>query len=345
MGVSNEILGVIYGREPSFFDSIPNKIEAYKSLGIDGSMLEFGDTWGYAVPSIVINHDLFVDGMGNMFSYSVQTHTSYKGPMYVGGYLGTPEKYDEFHKRYPLPEPIEWRSKSISLYRKAVKVAGDEFLITPVTGGILEKCTNPIGFKNFFRYLFTDPLFIKRILEVAKKRTIELTKIYIDEGAEVIGLYDDYSDKHGPMISPRHWVQFVFPHLKEIADICHKRGTLLLLHSCGNVEPLIKFIIEAGVDAIQSLEPTAGIRLDNVKKDYGDKICLVGNIDLNTLALGTKKEVATLVKESIMAAASGGGYMLGATHGIYSLTADLKKISENLLTISNTIKKYGIYSS
>jgi len=344
MGVCNEIFGEVYGRDPAFFNKVSKKIEAYITLGVDGSMLEFGDIWGYAVPSIAISKDLFVDGMGNMFSCSVQTCTPYKGAVYIGGYLSTPEKYEKFRTECPLPEPRDWQVKSIPLYRKTLKIARDDFFITPVTGGILEKCMNPIGHINFFRYLYTNLGFTRKVLEDAKKRTIEFTKIYIDEGAEVIGLYDDYGDKHGPLISPKHWMQFVFPRLMEIADVCHNRGALLMLHSCGNVEPLIRYIIDANVDAIQSLEPTAGISLDRIKEDFGEKICLIGNMDLNTLALGTKEEMAKLVRESIFAAASGGGYMLGATHGVYPLTENLQNLSQNFLTITKTTRKYGSYT-
>jgi len=343
MGVCSEILGEIYERDPTFFDKLPKKIEAYINLGIDGSMMEFGDM-GYGIPYKVINKELFVDGWGDIFSYSARVHTSYKGAFYVGGFLTTPEKYEEFHKEFPMPEPSDWRINAIPIWKEALKASKDDFFIAPVIGGIFEPCVNPIGHVNFFRYIYTNPNFIHRVLENEKKRSIEITKIFVDEGAEVVALEDDYSDKHGPQISPEHWVQFVFPRLKEVADACHKTGALLVLHSCGNMEPLIQYFIESGVDAIQSLEPTAGIDLSGVKEVYGDKVCLIGNIDLNTLGLGRPKQVAELVRDSVIAAASGGGYMLGATHGIYPLTKNLHKLSENFLALVKTLKKCGSYT-
>lgn len=344
MGVCHEILGEIFGQYPGFFEERSKTIQAYINLGIDGSMMEFGDMWGYGVPTMVMSEELFVDGMGNMFSYSMRTRTSYKGAFYVGGYLSTPEKYEKFHKEFPRPEPSDWHHKSIPAYREALKVAGDDFFVVPVTGGIFEESITPIGHADFFRYIYTNPRFIHRVLKYEKDRTIELTKIYADESAEIVALEDDYSDKHGPQITPKHWMQFVFPHLKEIADVCHKKGTFLMLHSCGNVEPLMPYIIEAGVDAIQSLEPTAGISLGRVKESYGDKICLVGNMDLNTLGLGTRDEVAKLARESIFAAAPSGGYMLGATHGIYPLTDNVHKLSKNFIALKEAIERYGGYA-
>lgn len=343
MGICSEVLTEIYKKDIALFDSLHKRIEAYVNLGLDGAFIEFGDM-GYGVPYKILNRELFVDGWGNIFSKSMTSYSAFKGAYYVGGYLNTPEKYFEFHQKYPLPDVEEWRIKSIPAYKKIVKKYEDEIFIVPVVGGILEPNITPIGYTFFFKYVYENPSFIEKILYDTKRRTIEILKIFIEEGADIVALEDDYGEKHGPIMSPRHWLRFVFPHLKEIVDMCHKRGVFLMLHSDGNIEPLIKYLIEAGVDALQSLEPTADMNLQRIKEEHGNKICLVGGIDLNILGLGTTNEVMMHVKDRINAAAPGGGYMLGATHGIYPLTNDIRKLSINFLTLVMTLQKYGRYN-
>lgn len=57
-------------------------------------------------------------------------------------------------------------------------------------------------------------------------------------------------------------------------------------------------IVDCGFDAIQSLQPSAGMDIAKVKKEYGDKLCLIGNVDLNyLLPFGTPEEVEKEVKD------------------------------------------------
>ena len=53
-------------------------------------------------------------------------------------------------------------------------------------------------------------------------------------------------------------------------------------------------------DEIQSLQPSAGMDIERVKKEFGDKLCLIGNVDLNyLLPFGTPQEVEKEVKELV----------------------------------------------
>ena len=82
----------------------------------------------------------------------------------------------------------------------------------------------------------------------------------------------------------------------------------------------------------------AGMDLKHLKEEYGDKLCLIGNIDVSQLLpYGTTDEVFTAVKKCITDAAEGGGYMLGACTDI---TNSCKL--ENVLAMIEATKKYGL---
>ena len=103
-------------------------------------------------------------------------------------------------------------------------------------------------------------------------------KAFIDKGAEVLFIFEDYAYKHGSFLSPQHWRRYIYPHLKDVTKTFHKRGALVLVHSDGNILPILDMIAEAGVEGIHSLEPAAGINLCEVKEKLGDRLCLIGNI-------------------------------------------------------------------
>jgi uroporphyrinogen decarboxylase len=127
--------------------------------------------------------------------------------------------------------------------------------------------------------------------------------------------------------------------LKEAVDSFHKRGVFVLVRSDGNILPLMDMIVEAGVDGVHSLEPAAGIDIKLVKEKWGDKLCLIGNIDVaNLLPYGSVEEVIEEVKRTINAAAPGGGYILSSC----STPTDMCK-PENWAAQLETGRKYGRY--
>ena len=76
-----------------------------------------------------------------------------------------------------------------------------------------------------------------------------------------------------------------------------------------------------------------------IKKKYGDKFCIFGNIDLDyTLTRGTPDEVDALVKERIRALAPGGGYAVSSSNSIPEYVKP-----ENYKAMIEAVKKYGKY--
>ena len=48
-------------------------------------------------------------------------------------------------------------------------------------------------------------------------------------------------------------------------------------------------IVETNIDGLNPMEPVAGMDIGEVKQKYGDRICLIGNIDCGNLLSNGKK--------------------------------------------------------
>lgn len=325
--VPAHILTETTSRDVAFEDFV-RVIRAHVNLGLDGiGFFALTD----ASKNVMLDDDRYIDEWGRIFSRKVRAGTM--SDFYMGGYLTTPEKY------YSFPRPDPYSPFRIEQYRKAVKAAGDSIYIIPTAGSIYEYTVRGIGDENVCRYAYTNPSFLEDVFRDSTFYTIEVGKQFIEEGAEVLFIFEDYAYKHGPFLHPRLWRKLVFPRLREAVDAFHKRGALVLVHSDGNILPLMNMIIEAGVDGIHSLEPAAGIDIKEVKEKYGDKICLIGNIDVgNLLPYGSVEDVAAEVKKVISAAAPGGGYILSSC----STPTDMTK-PENFAAQVKAGKKYGRY--
>ena len=94
-----------------------------------------------------------------------------------------------------------------------------------------------------------------------------------------------------------------------------------------------------GFDGLQSLQPSANMDLARIKKRYGDRICLMGNIDIDyTLPFGNAAEVKEAVIKALRIAGPGGGYILSSSN---VLTRDVP--AENAKTMYETAERYGKY--
>jgi uroporphyrinogen decarboxylase len=112
----------------------------------------------------------------------------------------------------------------------------------------------------------------------------------------------------------------------------------IVVHSCGNVIALLEWFAECGFDGVHALEPTAGVELARAKEMVGDRLCLVGNIDITHILVdAVKDEVFEAVRNSIKAAGQGGGYMVAPTNSHQSMSVD------RLRWMLEAVKKYGPY--
>ena len=85
----------------------------------------------------------------------------------------------------------------------------------------------------------------------------------------------------------------------------------VFLHSDGNLNSVMDEIVNCGFDGIQSLQPSAGMDIQEIKEKYGDRLCLWGNIDLDyIMCFGSREEVKADVRRTIDIAGPGGGFIL-----------------------------------
>ena len=74
------------------------------------------------------------------------------------------------------------------------------------------------------------------------------------------------------------------------------------------------------------------------KRRFGGRLCLIGNVDLNTLGMGTPQEVADEVRGLIRDVAPGGGYIISSGN---SLAGYLRP--ENVLAMREALRLNGGY--
>ncbi len=133
-----------------------------------------------------------------------------------------------------------------------------------------------------------------------------------------IWMFDDMAYNDNPMFSPKQFEQVFLPSYRKLANAFKEAGAAkVVLHSDGNIMPVLDMLIDAGIDAINPVEPKAGMDILDLKHKYGDRLAYIGGMcNAHVLPRGSKADIKAQV-DRIKEAAQDGGVIIGA-HSIGS---------------------------
>ena len=191
-----------------------------------------------------------------------------------------------------------------------------------------------LGIRNFSYALYDDPQFVEAILDTYCDWSVVVAERVCQLGFDVYVSTDDMAHKQGPLFSPAVFRELVLPRFQRVSE----RITLpWVVHSDGNVLPFVDYFIDVGVTGLHPIEKGA-MDMRQMKRQYGDRLCLLGNVDLNILGLGTPEDVDREVRELIRDIGPGGGYIVASGN---TLTSYLDPA--NVVALSEAVLKYGAY--
>ncbi|MEX2681583.1 MAG: uroporphyrinogen decarboxylase family protein [Candidatus Sigynarchaeota archaeon] len=255
-------------------------------------------------------------GKVNRFGHIHRLTRSTNNWKYQTGYLNTEELWKEWIAAgyFDVSFDPDWVTSWQKGYREMVDA--HDLVPVPVT-----VCFEPIreafDFGFFSHFYRKKPAFLKKLASLVTKPLLEVAKGWCDAGFEVVTWADDCAYKGRVMFPPSVFEDIIAPVYKTLNDYCHKRGVLTFFHSDGFTEPFFPGLIGSGFDGIQSLEPAAGMDLKHLKEEWGDKVCLIGNMDCSDLLpFGTEEQVKAATRKCLDDAKAGGGYIFGPTTDI-----------------------------
>ncbi len=214
----------------------------------------------------------------------------------------------------------------------------EKMKVIVLTGKIFTLTWMLMGFQNFSLKLLLGPDLVRDVFtKVAEIQLSALDRIMAKDYVGALWATDDLAFGGGPMISPAAYREHLFPWYKKLALRCHEKERLLVFHSDGDLAKLMEDLIGVGVDVLQPIDPSC-MDIAKTKQEYGERICIVGNVSNEMLRAGTPEEVAEYTKYLLRNCASGGGYCVGSGNSV----PDWAKF-ENYMAMRETALKYGAY--
>lgn len=137
-------------------------------------------------------------------------------------------------------------------------------------------------------------------------------------GLDGFALCADYCLNTGPFLSPAQFSEFVTPYLARLIKGYREMGFYTIKHTDGNIMPILDQLVQAEPDALHSLDPQAGVDIAEVKRLYGDRVCLIGNVNCGLMDTGTDDEVRESARYALKHGMPGGGYIFSTSNCIYT---------------------------
>jgi uroporphyrinogen decarboxylase len=245
---------------------------------------------------------------------------------------------DDFEKWKPnAPDPL--RDDRLNDIRAAMEQAGGEAVVMGGIVGPLTTATFLFGFTGTCLKLIDEPDFVEEIFKVSNDFYIPAINRMIEAGVDAICLCEDLGFKTGTFASPKIYRKHLFPYVAELIDSAKKRGAPVFFHCDGNVNEILDDLVGLGIDVLHPLERKSNMDIGFIRKRYGTKICLAGNIDASdTLPNGPLERIEREVRETIDIAGRDGAYILASDSDYHDGIPP-----ENFIAMIEAAKRYGKY--
>ena len=224
------------------------------------------------------------------------------------GMVSTWEAFESF----PWPDPQQVGTRSLEWYSENLP----EDMCIMGEGGVAH-LPELMGYETFCYALHEQPDLVaaisKRLEEIA---VAGVRKMLEFDRVKMILVQDDMGFKTGPLASPDALREYLLPIHKSMARAAREANRPYLFHCCGKIDSIMEYVIEeVGITAKHSFEDVIESVVD-AKARYGDRIAVLGGIDVDFLCKSSEEEIRRRVRSSLQQCMPGGGYCLGTGNSV-----------------------------
>jgi uroporphyrinogen decarboxylase len=231
-------------------------------------------------------------------------------------YVRTAERFE--HSAifmHPNPDSVDETIRQIDLIRE---LSGNRYFLMR-HGDATFSIPDGTHMAEFSYRLFDEP---EKVKEEAQNRVYlaleRAEKLARHGGLDGFALCADYCFNSGPFLSPAQFAEFITPYLAQLTQGYRELGFYVIKHTDGNIMPVIDQLVETNPHALHSLDPQGGVDIAEVKRRYGDRLCLIGNINCGLLDTGSDEEVVESARYALRHGMPGGGYIFSTSNCIYT---------------------------
>jgi len=192
-------------------------------------------------------------------------------------------------------------------------------MITCHGGGIYEHLSWIMSYEGLCMALFDAPDLVKAVADRIGGLLVSFYQHLLDlDGVIAIFQGDDMGFKTGTLLAPDALRAYCLPWQKRLAAMTHNAGRPYFLHSCGNLAGIMEDLIrDVRIDAKHSFE-NGILPVQDFQRLYGDRIGVLGGLDINILTRSTPQEVRRQIGALMEECGARGRYAVGSGNSVPS---------------------------
>lgn len=186
---------------------------------------------------------------------------------------------------------------------------GDRGIVMVDTEDPICAAASLFAMEDFLMIALTEPMWMHRLLEKLAgpiyARTERVSQEFPGHLWRVYGA--EYAAE--PFLPPRLFREYVVRYTEPIVRAIRKHGGFARIHCHGRLRAILDDICRMGADAIDPIEPPpqGDVDLEFVRRQYGDRLVLFGNIELCDIESMEPADFRRLVERTLLDGTRGQG--------------------------------------
>jgi uroporphyrinogen-III decarboxylase len=152
------------------------------------------------------------------------------------------------------------------------------------------------GSEVFALWSIDERAMLDELIGILLERTLDYVGWLISQGVGQALGYVGPELCIPPLQSPADFERWVVGPDRQIADLIHDAGGLMLVHCHGGLDPILEGFVRMGADALHPIEPPApdgsglqgGVTMADAKRRVGEDLCIIGNIQHHEIEVGDR---------------------------------------------------------
>lgn len=219
---------------------------------------------------------------------------------------------------YPWPDP-----KAPDLLQEAHQAIaadhGRHFVVPNFGFALFERAWSLRGFDALLMDFVDRPTWVEELLDRICEIQVRLARRFVELGVDGGYFGDDYGAQRGLLISPRLWRQLIKPRLARMFAVFRDAGLPVLLHSDGDIWPILPDLVDIGVSCLNPVQPEV-LAHPKLYREFGHCLSFYGGISTQEVLPNASPEA---VRQATFAcvrelAPHGTGLVLGPSHRMQS---------------------------
>lgn len=231
-------------------------------------------------------------------------------------------------------------NRNVPAWTDRLKAYQDDFVLFGSVCEGYEYIWRCVGTENALLFPYDEPEMFADFLNRIAQFLYGIVRGQIENaGGRLHGMYiwGDVAYRNGMMFNPDFWRKYYKPIVKQIIHLCHDAGLMVIYHGCGNASCLYEDFIEMGLDGYNPLECKSGLKVPELRKQFGDRLAFVGNIDVRELESGSLDRIKREVLYKLTGAVNG-RYIPQSDHSVSSNVSP-----DSYAYLVKIAREYGTY--